>query len=51
MRFTYPRAIQLVEDGLVDLLSLITQRFSLSEYELAFQAANERQGLKTVIKI
>jgi L-iditol 2-dehydrogenase len=51
MRFTYPRAVQLVEDSLIDVRSLVTQRYPLSEFDLAFQAANKRQGLKTVIKI
>jgi L-iditol 2-dehydrogenase len=51
MRFTYPRAIQLVEDGLIDLRSLVSQRFQLSEYKLAFEAAKIRQGLKTIINI
>jgi L-iditol 2-dehydrogenase len=51
MQFTYPRAIQLVEDGLIDLRSLVSARFPLSEFGSAFQAAKERQGLKTIIKI
>jgi L-iditol 2-dehydrogenase len=50
MQFTYPRAIQLVKDGLIDLHSIISERYSLSEYDLAFQAASERRGLKTIIK-
>jgi len=51
MRFTYPSAIRLVEDGLIDVHSLVTQRYPLSESDLAFQAANKRQGLKTIINI
>lgn len=49
MKFTYPRAIQLVEDGLVDVSSLVTYRFSLTDYEQAFQAAERREGLKVLI--
>jgi L-iditol 2-dehydrogenase len=51
MRFTYPRAIQLVQDRSIDLRSLVSQRFPLSEYELAFQVAKVRQGVKTIINI
>ncbi len=49
MKFTYPRAIQLVEDGLIDVRSLITHRYPLSEYEQAFQVARRREGIKVVI--
>lgn len=49
MKFTYPRAIQLVKDGLVDLRSLVTHRYPLAEFEQAFQAARRREGLKVII--
>ena len=49
MKFTYPRAIQLVEDGLIDVRSLISHRYPLSEYQQAFQAARQREGLKVLI--
>jgi L-iditol 2-dehydrogenase len=49
MKFTYPRAIQLVEDGLVDLSSLVTHRFPLTDFELAFETANRRDGLKVIV--
>ena len=49
MKFTYPRAIQLVEDGLIDVRSLITHRYPLSEFEQAFQVARRREGIKVVI--
>lgn len=49
MRFTYPRAIQLVEDGLIDVRSLITHSYPFSEYEQAFQVARCREGIKVVI--
>jgi L-iditol 2-dehydrogenase len=51
MKFTYPRAIQLVQESLIDLRSMVSQHFPLSEYKLAFQAAKARQGLKTIINI
>ena len=49
MKFTYPRAIQLVEDGLIDVGSLVTHRYPLTEYEQAFQVARRREGIKVVI--
>jgi L-iditol 2-dehydrogenase len=50
MKFTYPRAIQLVEQGLVDLRSLVTHRFPLSQAEQAFRTAQARDGLKVIIE-
>jgi L-iditol 2-dehydrogenase len=49
MKYTYPRAIQLVENGLIDLRSLVTHRFALPEYERAFKVAGQREGLKVLI--
>jgi L-iditol 2-dehydrogenase len=49
MKHTYPRAISLVESGLVDVDSLITHHFSLEEGIAAFAAAEARQGLKIII--
>ncbi len=49
MKFTYPRALQLVEDGLVNVSSLVTHRFSLTDYDEAFRVAERREGLKIVI--
>jgi len=49
MRHTYPRAIRLVERGLIDVRSLATGRFSLEEYAKAFSIAQRREGLKVVI--
>jgi L-iditol 2-dehydrogenase len=51
MIYTYPQAIQLVEDGLIDLKTLVTRRFPLSEHEKAFQIAAQRKGLKTLIDV
>jgi len=50
MKNTYPRAIQLVADGLVDVRSLVTHRFSIEHYEEAFSVALKREGLKVIIK-
>jgi L-iditol 2-dehydrogenase len=51
MKFTYPRAIQLVERGMVDVRSLVTQRFPLEQAQQAFTRAQQREGLKIVIDI
>jgi L-iditol 2-dehydrogenase len=50
MKHTYPRALRLVEKGLVDLHSLVTRRFPLAESEQAFSYAYRREGLKAVIE-
>ena len=50
MKFTYPGAIQLVEDGSIDVRSLVTHRFPLSKYEQAFQVARRRERLKVIVK-
>jgi L-iditol 2-dehydrogenase len=49
MKRTYPRAINLVEEGKVDVASLVTDRFPLEESEAAFRAASRREGLKVVV--
>lgn len=51
MKFTYPRAIQLVQEGLVDLRSLVTHRYPLQEFEQAFQVARRRDGLKVILQV
>jgi L-iditol 2-dehydrogenase len=50
MKFTYPRAVQLVENGSIDVGSLITHRFPLEKYQQAFKIARRREGLKIVIQ-
>ena len=50
MKFTYPRAIQLVESGSIDVGSLVTHRYPLTDYQQAFQVARMREGLKVVIQ-
>jgi len=49
MKFTYPRAIQLVESGQVDVHSLVTGHFPLEQAQHAFTLAQRREGLKIVI--
>ncbi len=51
MKFTYPRAIQLVESGQVDVRSLVTHRFPLEKSAEAFALARRREGLKVIIEI
>ena len=45
----YPRALRLVERGLVDVESLVTHRFALTEVAAAFRCAAEREGLKVLV--
>jgi Threonine dehydrogenase and related Zn-dependent dehydrogenases len=49
MKFTYPRAIQLVESGKVDVHSLVTHTFPLERAAEAFAVAARREGLKVII--
>jgi len=51
MKFTYPRAIDLVSKGLVDVKTLITHRFPLAQTQQAFETAERRDGLKVIINI
>jgi L-iditol 2-dehydrogenase len=51
MKHTYPRAIDLVESGKVDVRSLISHRFSLEKFEEAFESAKKREGLKVIINL
>jgi L-iditol 2-dehydrogenase len=50
MKHTYPRAIRLVEQGLIDLRSLVTHRFPLVEAAKAFATAQRKEGIKVVIE-
>ncbi len=49
MKHTYPRAINLVATNLIDVESLITHRFPLTDSAHAFNVAQAREGLKVVI--
>ncbi|HSR34447.1 MAG TPA: alcohol dehydrogenase catalytic domain-containing protein [Anaerolineae bacterium] len=50
MKHAYPRAIRLVESGLVDVRALVTHHFPLAEFEAAFSSARRREGLKVIIE-
>lgn len=50
MHHTYPRAIRLVEAGLIDVRSFITHRFRLSAAAEAFRIARRREGLKVMVE-
>ena len=49
MKLTYPRAIQLVASGKVNVSSLVTHRFPLDQAIEAFSVAARREGLKVII--
>jgi len=51
MKHTYPRAIELVSKGLVDVRSLVTHRFALEQASEAFHVAERREGLKVIINL
>ena len=51
MKFTYPRAIQLVESGKVDVRSLVSHRFPFEQTQQAFMLAQRREGLKVIIDL
>jgi L-iditol 2-dehydrogenase len=46
----YPRAIRLVERGIVDVRTVVTHRFDLAEAPAAFDAAAARTGHKVVVR-
>ncbi|HEY3291426.1 MAG TPA: zinc-binding dehydrogenase [Anaerolineae bacterium] len=50
MKHTYPRAIKLVERGMVDVRSMVTHHYPLVESMQAFDAALRRDGLKIVVE-
>lgn len=49
MKHTYPRAIRLVERGLIDVRSMVTHQFALEESATAFSMALRREGIKIVV--
>lgn len=51
MKHTYPRAIQLVSTGKIDVHSLISHVLPFSEYQKAFDLAERRAGIKVVIEM
>ena len=50
MKHVYPRAVDLVQKGLVDINAVITHRFPFSEAPQAFFEAEKRDGLKVVVE-
>jgi L-iditol 2-dehydrogenase len=50
MKHTYPRAIRLVENGLVDVRSLVSHSFPMEDYDQAFTTASRREGIKIAIR-
>jgi L-iditol 2-dehydrogenase len=51
MKEAYPRAISVVERGVVELDWLITSSIPLDDVAEAFRVASRREGLKTVVQI
>ncbi len=51
MKNTYPRAIQLVQKGMIDVRSLVTHRFPLEQAGAAFKVAVRREGIKVIVEI
>lgn len=51
MKHTYPRAIELVTKGLVDVRSLVTHHFGLDQAAQAFEVAERREGIKVIIEV
>ena len=49
MKEVYPRAIALVDRGLVDVRSLVTHTYPLDRAAEAFRAAARREGLKVIV--
>ncbi|WP_410812744.1 zinc-dependent alcohol dehydrogenase [Micromonospora sp. 067-2] len=50
MNHVYPRVIDLVRRGRVDVASMVTERFGLADAHLAFESAARRDGLKVLIE-
>jgi L-iditol 2-dehydrogenase len=50
MNEAYPRAIRLVERGLIDVSSIVTHRYPLDRVDEAFAVAAAREGLKVVVE-
>jgi L-iditol 2-dehydrogenase len=50
MNAVYPRAIRLVERGLVDVDGLVTHRYPLTQIDEAFRVAVARTGLKVMVE-
>jgi L-iditol 2-dehydrogenase len=51
MKHTYPRSIELVASGKVNLKNLVSHTFSFSEYQNAFLTAEKRAGIKVMLEV
>ena len=51
MKHTYPTAIRLVNQGQVDVKSMVTHEYTLSQFGTAFETAARREGVKVVINL
>jgi len=49
MRHTYPRAVRMVENGTIDVRSLVTHRYPLDRVDEAFAVAQRREGLRVLV--
>ena len=50
MNRVYPDVVRLVEAGLVDVRSVVTASYPLTEFKAAFDAASARVGLKVMVR-
>lgn len=50
MNRVYPEAIRLVEAGLVDVRSVVTASYPLTDFKSGFAAAAAREGLKVIVR-
>jgi L-iditol 2-dehydrogenase len=50
MNHAYPRAIRLVQQGMIDVASIVTHRYPLDRVGEAFATAVAREGLKVVVE-
>lgn len=51
MNDVYPRTIALLERGVIDVRSMVTGRYPLTQVQQAFDAAVSREGLKVVVEV
>ena len=51
MKHTYPRAIDMVASGKIDLKPLVTHRYPFAEFAKAFLTAENREGIKVVLEV
>lgn len=49
MKHTYPRALELVRSGRIDVRSLVTHRLPLAETARALSLAARREGIKVIV--